>query len=166
MGRHIVVGVEPDEPAVVLRAAAEFARRFDAHLVCAYADPTRFVVQERDDGTVLTLPIDPDLADAPREGFDPGLAAHISAILAPTGVRWDTRYVVGTPADALAALADELDAEMIVLGSREPGVRASFREFVNGSIAARLSHRQHRPVVVVPVSPAASDRDLPWREEV
>lgn len=166
MDRHIVVGVEPDEPAVVLLTAAAFARRFGARLLCAYVDPSRFVVQEREDGSVVTMPIDPDLADAPAEGFDPGLAGHIDGVLAKSGVSWEARYLVGSPADALAQLAAELDAPMIVVGSREPGARGSFREFFNGSIAARLSHRQPRPVLVVPVRPAATDRDLPWTDDV
>ena len=35
------------------------------------------------------------------------------------------------------------------------------REFFTGSVAARLAHRQSRPVLVVPLEdPAADDEDL------
>jgi len=162
VGQHVVVGVEPGQAVLVLRHAAAFARRFGARLVCAYADESRYAVEEREDGTVVSLPIDPDLADGPRPEFDAGLRARIAEALAGEGVPWETRYLVGSPADALAGLAARLDAAMIVVGSRESGTRGTVREFFNGSIAARLSHRQARPVVVVPVAPVGHDDRLPW----
>jgi nucleotide-binding universal stress UspA family protein len=158
----IIVGVEPGQPVPVLRHAAALARRLGSRLVCAYADESRYAIEERPDGSVVSLPIDPDLADGPDPAFDAGLRERIAAALAEEDVRWETRYLVGTPADALAALADMLDAEMIVVGSRESGMRGTVREFFNGSIAARLSHRQSRPVLVVPLAPVARDDRLPW----
>lgn len=41
---------------------------------------------------------------------------------------------------------------MLVIGTRE-GARGALREAVHGSVAAQLAHRQHRPVVVVPLDP-------------
>jgi nucleotide-binding universal stress UspA family protein len=162
---RIVVGVEPGQPSAVLSQAAEFARHFSARLVFAYADSSRYVVEERADGSIRSLPIDPDLADVPEEGFDPRLREAIETELDQSGIPWETRYLVGNPADALARLADELGAAMIIVGSRESGMRGTVREFFNGSIAARLSHRQGRPVVVVPLRPVPHDRDLPWQGE-
>jgi nucleotide-binding universal stress UspA family protein len=158
----IIVGVEPGQPVPVLRYAAALARRLGARLICAYADESRYIIEERPDGSVVSLPIDPDLADGPAPGFDPGLRERIAAALSGEDVRWETRYLVGTPADALAALADTLDAELVVVGSRESGMRGTVREFFNGSIAARLSHRQSRPVLVVPLAPVPQDDRLPW----
>jgi len=37
------------------------------------------------------------------------------------------------------------------------------REFLNGSIAAHLAHRQRRPVVVIPLSPVREGEALPWQ---
>jgi nucleotide-binding universal stress UspA family protein len=51
---------------------------------------------------------------------------------------------------------------MIVVGSRRRGVRSGLKEFFGGSVAAQLAHRQHRPVVVVPVAPVPLDTPLPW----
>lgn len=164
-GATIVVGVEPGQKTAVLHQAALFARHFGARLVFAYADAGRYVVEERADGTIVSLPIDPDLAEGPPEGFDPRLHETIATELTHAGIRWDTRYVVGNPADALSHLADRLDAVMIIVGSRESGLRGTVREFFNGSIAARLVHRQRRPVVVVPLSPVARDSELPWTIE-
>jgi nucleotide-binding universal stress UspA family protein len=161
-GAQIVVGVEPGQAVLVLRHAAVFARRFGARIVCAYADESRYVLEERPDGTVVSLPIDPDLAEGPEPRFDPALRERIATALDGEDVRWETRYLVGSPADALAALADRLDAAMIVVESRESGMRGTVREFFNGSIGARLSHRQTRPVVIVPLAPVAHDDRLPW----
>jgi nucleotide-binding universal stress UspA family protein len=161
-GKHVVVGVEPGQAVLVLQQAAVFARSFGARLVCAFADESRYVIEERPDGSVVSLPIDPDLAEGPPPRFDPALRERIASALAGEDVPWETRYLVGTPADALADLADRLDAAMIVVGSRESGMRGTVREFFNGSIAARLSHRQSRPVVVVPLAPVGRDDRLPW----
>ena len=57
----------------------------------------------------------------------------------------------GTLAHALGRLAEVLDAEMIIVGSRRGGLRSSLHEFLGGSVAAHLAHRQLRPVVVVPL---------------
>jgi hypothetical protein len=51
---------------------------------------------------------------------------------------------------------------MFVLGTRKSGIRDSMREFLNGSVVAQLSHRQSRPVVVVPLTVVTSDEELPW----
>jgi nucleotide-binding universal stress UspA family protein len=51
---------------------------------------------------------------------------------------------------------------MIVVGTREPGFRGTVHEFINGSVAAQLAHRQHRPVVVIPLNPVTDDDELPW----
>ena len=69
------------------------------------------------------------------------------------GIRYSLEQRVGDPAWALARLADEVDARYIVVGTREAGIRGSIREFFNGSVAVHLAHRQHRPVIVVPLAP-------------
>lgn len=159
---HIVVGVVPRQPAAVVTEAAQFARHFDADLVCAFVDAGRYVVEELPDGSVTSLSLNPDLPDLRVETFAPELRAQIAAALDNQDVRWSTRALAGGPAQALAHLADQLDAKMIVVGTREAGFRGTLHEFINGSVAAQLAHRQHRPVVVVPLNPVGDDGDLPW----
>jgi nucleotide-binding universal stress UspA family protein len=78
-------------------------------------------------------------------------------------VPWSVRQLLGDPALALIQLADELDASLLVVGTRKRGLGESLREFLTGSVAARLSHRQHRPVLVVPLGePLAPDEELVW----
>lgn len=160
----IVVGVERGQPATVLTAAALFARRFEAELVCASVDPSHYAVGQEADGTVIAMPLDSDLVDDGTETFDPELRRTIAEVLDALPVRWSVRALAGGPGQELARLAEELDAAMIVVGTRERGIRGTLREFFNGSVAVQLAHRQHRPVVVVPLNPADSDEELPWRE--
>jgi len=158
----LIAGVMPNQPADVVREAAAFAARLGAELVCAYVDITRYTVDEDPDGTATTFPLDPEVPDIEVEQFDQALAQELEAVLRPIDVRWSTRALAGEPAQALAHLADLFDAELIVVGTRHSGVRASMHEFFGGSVAVHLTHRQHRPVLVVPLNPVAPGEKLPW----
>ncbi|HJQ87405.1 MAG TPA: universal stress protein [Propionibacteriaceae bacterium] len=162
--RRILVGVTYGQPDVVLRQAARFARTFQAALVCAHVDPGRYVVEELPDGSVASLPLDPDLPELKDTDFDQGLVAQVRAAVADESVELSFRELAGDVAYALTRLADILDVEMIIVGSRRGGVRAGLKQFLTGSVAAHLAHRQPRPVVVVPVAPVAEGKPLPWEE--
>lgn len=165
MSTHVVytiVGVVPNQPAGVVTTAAMFAEQFGAELICASVNAGRYTVERYPDGTVESMPIDPDLADSDLEVFDPELEGMLAHALNGCEVRWSVRALAGGPAQELARLADELDAAMIVVGTRRAGFKASVHEFFSGSVAVQLAHRQHRPVLVVPVNPVKSENDLPW----
>jgi len=157
---RILVGVNHGQSDVVLQQAVRLARAFDAELVCAHVDVGRYVVEERPDGVVVSRPLDPDLPELAETDFDPVLAQHVTELAAPVPVTF--RELAGDRAYALSRLADICDVELIVVGSRRRGVRSGLKEFFGGSVAAQLAHRQHRPVVVVPVAPLAPDAPLPW----
>ena len=158
----ILVGVVPRQPPHVLEKAAEFASRFDAMLVCARVDPSRYLVERFGDGRFTSMPIDPDVADLRIETFDEALRNRIAATLEPTGIRWSVQPLVGDPSRELATLADKVDALMIVVGTRAPGFRGTLQEFFNGSVAAQLAHRQHRPLIVVPNPGTRTNAPAPW----
>jgi nucleotide-binding universal stress UspA family protein len=162
--RRILVGVTYGQSDAVLRHAARFARTFDAALVCAHVDPGRYVVEELPDGSVASLPLDPDLPELKDTDFDQGLVAQVRAAVADDSIDLSFRELAGDVAYALTRLADILDVEMIIVGSRRGGVRAGFKQFLTGSVAAHLAHRQPRPVVVIPVAPVAEGKPLPWEE--
>jgi nucleotide-binding universal stress UspA family protein len=149
--------VTPKQPTAVLQEAARFARQFQAVLVCANVDAGSYVVAEQPDGSVESRPIDPDQPDWDTTVFDGGLADRIRAVADEEGVRIEFRELAGDIGHALGRLAKVLDAEMIIVGSRRGGLRASMHEFFGGSVAAHLAHRQPRPVVIVPVSPTSTD---------
>jgi nucleotide-binding universal stress UspA family protein len=162
--RRILVGVTYGQSDAVLRHAARFARTFDAALVCAHVDPGRYVVEELPDGSVASLPLDPDLPELKDTDFDQGLVAQVRAAVADDSIDLSFRELAGDVGYALTRLADILDVEMIIVGSRRGGVRAGLKQFLTGSVAAHLAHRQPRPVVVIPVAPVAEGKPLPWEE--
>ena len=157
----VVVGVTPRQPERVVREAARLAGVFGARLVCAHVDPGSYVVGERADGSVETRPVDPDAVDWEPTAFDPELAGRIEAWAGEQSVPVEFRALAGDIGQALGRLAAALDAELIVVGSRRGGLRSSMHEFLGGSVAVHLAHRQPRPVVVVPLTPVA-DGPLPW----
>ena len=161
-GRYVVAGVTPQQPPIVVEWAARFARQFDAVLVCAHVQADHYVVKEHPDGSVESRPIDPDLADWDTAVFDSGLATRIRDQARDAGVQVEFRELAGGIGHALARLAEVLNADMIVVGSRRGGgMRTSMHEFFSGSVAVHLAHRQPRPLVVIPVSPKPQGR-LPW----
>lgn len=146
----VVVGVVHGQPDHVLECAALFAVNFGAELICAHVNAARFAVAEDADGNVTTRSIDPDYADEREHGFDAELAAHLSAVLAASGVEWSTRALAGETAAALGRLADTVDAAMIIVGSHHHSLAGGVREFAHRSVAVHLAHSQTRPVVLVP----------------
>lgn len=163
--RYVIVGVTPRQPVAVLHHAARFARHFDAVLVCANVDPGSYVVAEHPDGSIEARPIDPDVPDWTSSPFDGDLAKRIQAIAQEEQVQVEFRELAGEVAHALGRLGDLLHAEMIVIGSRHRGVRSTVQDFLGGSVAVHLAHRQHRPVVVIPLSPVPADEQLPWERQ-
>lgn len=160
----VLVAVVAGQPVAVLEQAARLAGDLGVPLVCATVDPNRYLVSNYVDGTVVALPYDPDLPEAAEEEFDAELEERVRAVLEGRGVPFGFRQLAGDPAWALTRLADEVDARYIVVGTREAGLRGSLREFFNGSVAVHLAHRQHRPVIVVPLAPVAGAESLPWED--
>lgn len=158
----VIVGAVPGQPARVVSEAARYARLLGVGLVVAHVDVTRFVTYEDPDGYVHTAPVDLGAVSS-RAEFETVLAAARTA-LAGSEVSWAGHQLVGDPALAIKHLAERLDARLLVVGTRRRGLGESIREFFTGSVAARLTHRQHRPVLVVPLDePARDDEDL-WPE--
>lgn len=168
----VVVAVVPGQSARVLREARHNARLRGVPVAVVHVDVTRFVTYEEPDGYVQTAPV--DIAGVRGRNDLADVTDQASAVLdAPTtdasgtrraAVRWDVRQLVGDPAIAIKQFAEEIDAALIVVGTRERGIGESIREFFTGSVAARLAHRQHRPILVVPLDRAGRDDEDLWPE--
>jgi nucleotide-binding universal stress UspA family protein len=156
----VVVGVIPDQPARVVKEAARYAALFSAPLLVVHVDVTRFVTSEDPDGYVHTAPVDVALTAAGEDLGD--VEAAVTAALAGVSVRWTIRQLVGDPAMAIKQISDKTDARLIVVGTRKRGLGESIREFFTGSVAARLAHRQHRPILVVPTDEPVADDEEIW----
>ncbi|MDQ0614225.1 nucleotide-binding universal stress UspA family protein [Microbacterium sp. W4I4] len=161
--KAVVVGMQPGQPPHVLAEAVRYAKLLNAPLVVVHVDVTRFVTFEDPDGYVHSAPIDLNL-DAGAAEFE-DVQKSAAAALDKEDIAWTARQLVGDPALAIKQLADKLDAQLIVIGTRKQGLGESIREFFTGSVAARLAHRQHRPVLVIPQGePVPDDQKDVWTE--
>ncbi|GEL94623.1 universal stress protein [Cellulomonas composti] len=162
-GAPAVVGVVPGQPELVALTAVSWARAAGSSgLVFAYADPARYVVEELPDGSVRHADVEPDAGDDSWQERAAQIEAFLHEVVDPSGVPWRFCYLAGRPDRALTHLARAVDAGVIVVGTRRPGVRAGIREFVDGSLGVQLSHHQHRPVLVVPLSVVDWKERLAW----
>ena len=142
---YVVVGVTAQQPPVVVDHAVRFARRFEAVLVCAHvAEPATTWSLNIPMGRwspVRSIPTCP--TGTPRCSTRPG--RPYPALAREEQVQVEFRELAGDIGQALSRLAEVLDAEMIVVGSRRGGLRASVHDFFGGSVAVHLAHRQPRP---------------------
>ncbi len=161
-GRPVVVGVEPSQDPWVVREAASIARSLGVGLVAAWIDPTHMVAEREPDGSLDLVPVDSDRDEEGDEAPDDALFRRLAATLDPTGVPWRFVYATGEPARGLRAVADEADAVLVAVGTRRPGFGFWMNQLVGGSVAGRLAHLQHRPVLLIPARPhGAADPGAP-----
>jgi nucleotide-binding universal stress UspA family protein len=157
----VIAGVVPGQSPRVVQEAARYAGLAGVELIVAHVDTTRFVAFEDPDGYVNSATL--DVAGEVARAALAEVEKDATAALTGRDVRWSARQVIGDPALALIQLADEVGASLLVVGTRKRGLGESLREFLTGSVAARLSHRQHRPVLVVPLGePVGAHEELPW----
>jgi nucleotide-binding universal stress UspA family protein len=140
--RRVLVGVDRSLSARValehaVRRAGRNGHVIVTHVMTPLSDAVSGALSEVDD----------ERHAAGRQLLD-RLAAH-------AGVDTETRLVDGAPAERLAELARETDAEEIVVGSRGMGRFAA----ALGSVSHALLAHADRPVVVVPQAAADHPRD-------
>lgn len=152
-GHPFVVAIVPHQPELVALTAAAWSQAAGGiRLYFAYVDVNRYPVEEFPDGTVRHAELDPDAIDDSWRQVQEQIERSLADALAGSDVPWEFRYLAGRPDRALTHLARAVDAAAIVVGTRAPGPGARLREVVEGSVAFQLSHYQHRPVLVVPLS--------------
>lgn len=163
-GRPLVVGFVPHQPDNVALTAAAWAHALgDVAVYFGYVDPSRYTMVEFDDGTVRHAELDPDTVDDSWRDRQREMEASLRRVMKSTAVPWEFRYLAGDPDRALTHLARAVDAAAIIVGTREPGAKARAREFLDGSVAVQLSHHQHRPVLIVPLTIRDWKDHLPWK---
>ncbi|MET4001848.1 nucleotide-binding universal stress UspA family protein [Arthrobacter sp. UYCu511] len=160
----ILVGVVPGQPLIVIRQAADLAYSLGVELVFAYVDVTRYLVQDNDGTGSRSAPIDPDGVDEPDdvEGTASSIREVIAMELGSDEVKWTFVSLAGEPARSLGRLAADVFACLIVVGTRERGVGARLEQLLLGSVAVHLTHRQLRPVLVIPLDPHAARDASQW----
>ena len=102
--------------------------------------------------------IERELGALAQEVMDDGreIAAHGLEIAGAAGLTLESRVIhrEGSESQTILAGADEIDADVIVCGSRGRGAVA---RSLLGSTSTRVLHHATRPVLVVPADPGASE---------
>lgn len=136
----ILVGI--DDSAEATRAAevaADLAARTGATLVLAHISSPVFPPLE-----TYARVLEEASARSQQSGDE--LLERMKARLLSSAVPIETMHVVGGRASELVVLADQVNASMIVVGTRDRGALA--RTFL-GSVADHVVHTCKRPVLVV-----------------
>lgn len=149
MTGSIVCGVDgsPDSRAA-LHAADGLARRLGLRLVVAHVSQVALQAPGLTPAPIVAPPGGREL----RAGEE--LLEQLLLDEGPGDA--ETRSLYGFPAERLADLADEEEAELLVVGSRG---RGAFRAAFLGSVSNELIGIARCPVVVVPRGAAESNRD-------
>ena len=140
MYSRIVVGTDgTDRSLIAVDHAARLAAVCSAELhVVSAASPSDAVGSEPSTmAALVALMSDASAKTAAKIGHDAS-KRH--------GVRVVEHPLVGEPASVLMAIADEIDADLIVVGNKSMSGR--IRKFT-GSVPSRLAHQSCRPVLIV-----------------
>ena len=139
--KTIVLGYdETDAASRALERAADFAEAFKARLVVTSVAPVLAAAGRGMGAIDPTDPVERHLEEL----------AHAREYLSGRGLQAEFRPGVGEPADTIVAVAEEVGADLIVVGTRG---RTPFAGLMLGSVAQRLLHVAQCPVLAVP--PAA-----------
>jgi nucleotide-binding universal stress UspA family protein len=130
MAKRIVLGVDGSKGS--RRATtwcAAFAKTLDAQVVAVHA-------------------VDPSVVAArPRAELEHTMTNVWCKPLQDEGVDTRTLTIDAAPAGALLAIADDCDADLVVVGRRGEG---GFEELLLGSVPSQLALYSKRPVVIIP----------------
>jgi nucleotide-binding universal stress UspA family protein len=149
MGRTIVCGVDGSaDSQAALGVAASMAEQLEARLVLAHIAEPAVVPYDGagrvSAGGVALAPMLPPTRDEQEEES----IQLLEQIAGEAGLEEaERRVAIGFPAEQLAELADEVDAELIVVGSRG---RGAFKAALLGSVSTSLIGVARCPVLVVP----------------
>jgi len=141
----IICGVDgSNESRVALRVASQLSGQLGLRLVAAHVAQAAVFAPVHGSTPMATKPKDDDLRAS---------EALLEQLALEEGVADATlRPLYGLPAERLADLGDEEDAEFIVVGSRG---RGAFKAAFLGSVSRDLIGVARCPVLVVPPGAAA-----------
>ncbi len=135
--KTIVVGYDDSEASRrALTRAAQLAKAFESQLVVTSVAPVTTSAAPRSIGADPTESAGEHLAEL-------GAAR---AYLESKDLAADYVEAMGRPGESILAAAQERSADMIVVGTREPGLLA---RLLGGSVSETVSHRAHCDVLIV-----------------
>jgi nucleotide-binding universal stress UspA family protein len=140
--KRIVVGVDgSDQSALALDWGIDLARALKAEVIAVFAvhiPPYAYAGYE----TVAPIGLDDRFTAELKHAFEDEWCAPLKS----SGLKFQTLMETGRPAQVISDAADNLNADLIVVGRRGRGEVA---ELLLGSVSHELSHHSRRPVVLV-----------------
>jgi nucleotide-binding universal stress UspA family protein len=135
----IVVGYDETQPADrALGRAADLAQAFGSNLIVTSV--ARVLV-----GGAVARGIGPiDPADAPE--LHEEALRHAKAYLAERGLEGEYDVLLGDPATEIVELAERRNADLIVVGTREPGL---LKRLLGLSVSGAVQRKAHCDVLIV-----------------
>ena len=133
----IIVGYDETEPSKrALERAAELAQAFGASIVVT---SVARVLVPGPHGAGGIDPLDP--VELHQEQLD-----HAKAFLTERNVVAEYQTAAGEPAEAIVELAEHRQADLIVVGTREPSI---IQRLLGLSVSASVARRAHCDVLIV-----------------
>lgn len=145
--KRILVAVDEDPQAKkVIEQAGELAQKLDAALFVCHIMPTDAYrrIEERQVEEKVEHPL--SITDAEQQAR--ATAAELAEGLKAFNVPFETKGAVGDPPQAIVALAQELEIDLIVMGFE--GLHGLGRLRALGSVSRAVMEQTRRPVLIVP----------------
>lgn len=142
MYEKIVVGTDGSASATkAVEHAASLAAVTGAHLHIAMARPSIPALVAPD-----MMIASAEWTSATDQATQAALQSAADAATAAGAGSTTTHQLSGDPADALLSLCDDIEADLLVIGSR--GMQGA-RRFLLGSVSSRCAHHANRSVLIV-----------------
>ena len=123
--------------------AAELAKRYGSELMVLHV----FQVPVAPIAAVGAVGFDAALLQPPNEDIQESIARSTAAAIEAVGTPFTVRREMGfSPAEVIVRVADEVKADLIVLGSHGSG---AVERFLLGSVSDRVTHHAHCAVLIV-----------------
>jgi nucleotide-binding universal stress UspA family protein len=135
--KMILIGYDEGEASKrALERGAQFAKAFDSQLVVTSIAPITTNIG-RSAGPI-------DSTDPPEAHIQE--LKHAQTYLEGQGVKADYVPGIGHPAETIAQVAEERGADLVILGTKEPGLIA---RLFGQSVSESVAHRVHCDVMFV-----------------